>query len=76
MANMSTETRYPVTSVLGFNFGIELGQLLFALVLLILLWSLKKSPKLLHNMPDWVAWFSLLLGSFWMLERIEPLRFF
>jgi hypothetical protein len=58
--------------VLGFNLGIELGQLLFALVLLILLWSLKKSPMLLDNMPNWVAWFSLILGSFWMLERIHP----
>jgi hypothetical protein len=23
-------------------------------------------------MPHWVAWFSLVLGSFWMLERIHP----
>ena len=76
MSTISAETRFPIVSVLGFNFGIELGQLLFALALLILLWSLNKFPALLHNMPDWVARFSLVLGSFWMLERIEPLRFF
>ena len=72
MSSISAETRFPIASVLGFNVGIELGQLLFALALLILLWSLKKFPRLLHNMPDWVAWFSLILGSFWMLERIYP----
>lgn len=71
MSTISAETRFPIVSVLGFNFGIESGQLLFALALLILLWSLKKFRTLLHNMPHWVAWFSLLLGSFWMLERIH-----
>jgi len=71
MANMSTETRYPVTSVLGFNLGIELGQLLFALVLLIFLWGFRRLPKFIADMPRWVAWFSLLLGGFWMLERMQ-----
>ena len=72
MSTISAETRFPIVSVLGFNLGIELGQLLFALALLILLWSLKKFPRLLQNMPDWMAWFSLILGSFWLLERIHP----
>ncbi len=72
MSSISAETRFLIVSVLGFNLGIELGQLLFALALLILLWSLKKSSMLLDNMPDWVAWFSLILGSFWVLERIHP----
>jgi hydrogenase/urease accessory protein HupE len=71
MANMSTETRYPVTSVLGFNFGIEIGQLLVALSLFIFLRCFKKFPALLSKMPNWVAWYSLAMGSFWMIERIQ-----
>ena len=76
MSTISAETRFPIVSVLGFNFGIELGQLLFALVLLIFLWGFRRFPVFISYMPRCVAWFSLLLGSFWMLERIEPLRFF
>ena len=70
MANMSMETRYPVSSVLGFNLGIELGQLLFALVLLVFLWIFRRFPVFISYIPRCVAWFSLLLGSFWMLERM------
>jgi len=76
MSTISAETRFPIVSVLGFNFGLELGQLLFALALLILLWIFRRFPVFISDVPRWVAWFSLLLGSFWMLERIEPLRFF
>ncbi len=71
MANMSTETRFPVTSVLGFNLGIELGQFLFALVLIIFLWGFRRFPVYINYMPRCVAWFSLLLGSYWMLERMQ-----
>lgn len=73
MASISAETRFPTASVLGFNLGIELGQLLVALALLIFLRGLEKFPTLLGNMPRWVAWFSLAVGIFWIVERIQPL---
>ncbi len=59
-----------VLPLVGFNLGVEVGQLLVAAMVLPVLWQLRKSP----SFPcQWVPACSVLvvcLGSYWMIERI------
>ena len=58
-------------SLLFFNIGVELGQLVFILVVLGLLLALRKTKI---NWPVWIKWVPpYVIGSFatfWLIERI------
>lgn len=58
-------------SLLLFNVGVELGQLLFIAVVLSIGWALSKWPK---QLPAWTRWVPpYAIGSFsafWFLERL------
>jgi hydrogenase/urease accessory protein HupE len=59
-----------VLPLVGFNFGVELGQLCVAAIVLPILWNLRRNPSFVRQ---WVPICSLaiaLSGSYWMLERI------
>lgn len=59
-------------SLLLFNMGVELGQLLFVAVVLCIAWSLGRLPR---ELPAWTRWVPpYAIGSFsafWLLERLN-----
>jgi hydrogenase/urease accessory protein HupE len=59
-----------VLPLVGFNFGVEVGQLSVAAVILPILWQLRKNPGFVRQ---WVPVCSVavtLAGTYWMVERI------
>ena len=59
-----------VLPLVGFNIGVEIGQLSVAAVVLPILWQLRKNPNFVRQ---WVPLCSVavaLAGSYWILERI------
>lgn len=69
MSAVSKELRFPVESVLGFNIGVELGQIALALLLWLVLSALKPWQSR-HLLAQWVAWGSVFIGTYWLVERI------
>lgn len=59
-------------SLLLFNVGVELGQLLFVAAIFAVIWLISKLP---HKLPSWSRWVPpYAIGSFagyWFLERIS-----
>jgi hydrogenase/urease accessory protein HupE len=59
-------------SLLLFNLGVEIGQLLFVCVVLIVIELLKRLPR---RLPDWTTWIPPYgiggLASFWVIERLH-----
>jgi len=70
MADMGLHGSYRVSSILGFNLGIELGQALFLVALLI-------GGRGLHTVSNAVPLARLTsvmaagVGTFWLLERLQ-----
>jgi hydrogenase/urease accessory protein HupE len=59
-----------VIPLVGFNLGVEIGQLSVAAVILPILWQLRKHPVFVRR---WVPACSIaiaLAGSYWMVERM------
>jgi hydrogenase/urease accessory protein HupE len=59
-----------VVPLVGFNLGVELGQLSVAAIVLPILWKLRRNPSFV---PRWVPVCSLAVasaGSYWMVERL------
>jgi hydrogenase/urease accessory protein HupE len=63
---------YPVWSIVGFNLGIEAGQIVVALALYAMVWVLR---RLFARQGD-AVWqrtagaLSLAVGAFWLVERV------
>jgi len=59
-------------SLLLFNVGVELGQLMFVAFVIAIAWALTKLPR---QLPDWTRWIApYAIGSFsgfWFLERLH-----
>jgi hydrogenase/urease accessory protein HupE len=59
-----------VVPLVGFNLGVEVGQLSVAAIVLPILWQLRRNPSFVRR---WVPVCSVavaLVGSYWMVERI------
>lgn len=78
IADLGLHGTYQWTSILGFNVGIELGQILFLLAVLaaakgLRAWGL---PPRLWQRPGawglqaWVSVFAFAVGFFWLVERL------
>ena len=85
MAQLGLHSTYQITSLVGFNLGIELGQALFVAVV----WGLARATvvgaaafKKASPAPLWLGKVSglaastcaMALGSFWLLERLGLVR--
>jgi hydrogenase/urease accessory protein HupE len=64
--------RFPITTILGFNLGVEVGQICIALFLLSLYWLVSRPSSPIN--PDLLKVFFALtgtiLGFYWFIERI------
>ncbi|MEM8548214.1 MAG: HupE/UreJ family protein [Pseudomonadota bacterium] len=59
------------TALLGFNIGVELGQLLIVGALAALTWPLRRRwPATARSAADWVSAALCGLGIFWFLQRL------
>ncbi|HEV3211674.1 MAG TPA: hypothetical protein VGY91_15565 [Chthoniobacterales bacterium] len=56
--------------LVGFNLGVETGQLSIAGVALLILWQLRKNPSFVRQWIPVCSSFVVLAGSYWMIERI------
>lgn len=73
MANMTQGGRFPILNLLGFNLGVELGQLLVACGIFALVWATRQGKLISERMP-WkksIAMLGMLLGTVWLWERTE-----
>jgi hypothetical protein len=70
MAGISVDSRFPISSVAGFNLGIETGQLMVAAGLGGLSWTLAiiGVKKLFLSRVASAA--GLLAGLYWLSERL------
>jgi hydrogenase/urease accessory protein HupE len=59
-----------VLPLVGFNVGVEVGQLSVAGVVLPILWQLRKNPPFVRQWVPVCSVFVALAGSYWMVERI------
>ncbi|WP_295521121.1 HupE/UreJ family protein [Limnohabitans sp. Rim8] len=62
--------RYPMSSIVGFNLGVEAGQILICLILGGLFEILKRKSQQLENIRNGMIWSGFLAGGFWLFERI------
>ena len=70
MASQLQGQRFPISSVVGFNLGVEAGQLAVCLILGIIFEMLKRSPQWLEKVRILSIWTGFVAGSFWLFERI------
>ena len=70
MATQMKGQKFPISSIFGFNLGIEVGQLAVCLMLGIIFEILKRSPQWLEKVRIWMIWSGFFAGGFWMFERI------
>ena len=62
--------RTPISSLNGFNLGVEAGQILVCLILGGLFELLKRKSQQLENVRSGMIWLGFLAGGFWLFERI------
>jgi hypothetical protein len=62
--------RFPVSTVLGFNLGVEMGQIAIAFVLGLVFWLLQSQPAMLERIRNAMVWFGFCAGAFWLFERL------
>ena len=73
MANISTAARFPVIGVVGFNLGVELGQVLIATVLFAVV-RLTRQGSLISDRVPWQTLFSAgaaLIALAWLWLRLH-----
>jgi uncharacterized transporter YbjL len=70
MASQLQGQRFPISSLVGFNLGVEAGQLAVCLILGIIFEMLKRSPQWLEKVRILSIWTGFVAGSFWLFERI------
>ncbi len=59
-----------VLPLVGFNLGVEIGQLSVAAIVLPILWQLRRHPTFVRRWVPVCSVFVALAGSYWMIERI------
>jgi hydrogenase/urease accessory protein HupE len=62
--------KFPMSSIIGFNLGVEAGQILVCLILGVVFEILKRKSQLLENVRNAMIWLGFLAGGFWLFERI------
>jgi hydrogenase/urease accessory protein HupE len=59
-----------VVPLVGFNLGVEAGQLCVAAIVLPILWNLRKNPVFVRRWVPVCSAAVAFAGSYWMIERI------
>ena len=64
--------RFPIATILGFNLGVEAGQILIALILLSLYWIASRESSLIKpdSLKRFFAMTGTILGFYWLVERV------
>jgi hypothetical protein len=70
MASQLQGQRFPISSLVGFNLGVEAGQLAVCLILGVLFEMLKRSSQWLEKVRILSIWAGFVAGGFWLFERI------
>ena len=73
MATLFKEQRFPLQSILGFNAGVEIGQITIAAMLAALMALLARCSPALRDgtrVGRATACVAMLTGSYWLIERI------
>jgi len=70
MTSQLGTVRFPVSTVLGFNLGVEAGQLAIALSMGLLFKYLIQSAVWAERIKLGTLWLCFTLGAYWLFERI------
>jgi hydrogenase/urease accessory protein HupE len=71
MSMQLNDVRFPMSSIIGFNLGVEAGQVAIALIFGAFLLTFKSKPDWLERVQRSMIWLSFLAGAFWFFERIQ-----
>jgi len=71
MASQLNALRFPITSVIGFNLGVEVGQIAVALGVWLFFNAIKNSTEWTERAKSVTLWISFLAGGHWLFERIS-----
>ena len=67
---IGTRVREAVTPLLLFNSGVEVGQILIAVLVLPLIWNLKRRPSFLPKYVPACSIVIALIGGYWLIVRL------
>jgi hydrogenase/urease accessory protein HupE len=56
--------------LLGFNLGVELGQILVAAIIVPIIWKLRTQPVFVRRAIPWCSACVAALGAYWLFERL------
>jgi hypothetical protein len=70
MAMQLQGQRFPISSIIGFNLGVEAGQILVCFILGIVFEIFKRKSQQFENLRNALIWSGFLVGVFWFFERI------
>jgi len=70
--NLEGIKQFPLETILGFNLGVEAGQLFVALCLFVFLYffEIKKRVRMAISVPTLFALIASVLGLYWLIQRI------
>ena len=71
MSAQLSSVRFPVSSVIGFNLGVEAGQLAIALCMGMIFTGLQSSAAWTERLKNGTLWISFIFGGYWLFERIS-----
>jgi hydrogenase/urease accessory protein HupE len=71
IAALFKASRFPITSIIGFNLGIEIGQVIIACLLGLLLFCLQKRPRLTQAITGTILASAVVLGSYWLFQQLK-----
>ena len=68
MAAQLQDPKFPLSTIVGFNLGVEAGQIVVCLVLGLFFAMLKRSPQWLEKVRILTLWAGFLAGGFWLVQ--------
>lgn len=68
MAAQLQDPKFPLSTIAGFNLGVEAGQIAVCLVLGLFFALLKRSPQWLEKVRVLTIWAGFLAGGFWLVQ--------
>ena len=72
LTELGLDKDHLVESLIGFNLGIELGQLAVSVIIGLIVAAILKisSAQVLQKMRIWAGYAAMIIGSYWFVERV------
>ena len=73
MSMQLNDVRFPMSSIIGFNLGVEAGQLVIVAVAMLVLWALRRVHALYAARVQTISAYAIgSISVMWLLQRVLP----